>query len=389
MGKNLNYIGEIKAENIIFIFDLIRNNDEITRAMLADMTNFTRMNITRWVGDLMDKGLVYEEGEITSSRGRPAKRLHIEPNVAYSISVSIDVDTITIAVVNLKSEIVIMESLDAEQELSMKDYVDKVYEVYKKWQLEYPSIFKKIGCITFVSPGIINSETGEIIISAQLGWRKEKISAYAREKFGLKVIVDNDVKSALMGELAFSNIEDKSTIAYMGIGYGVGAGLWMDGKILRGANNNAGEIGHISIDYNGEECNCGRRGCLDTVLSIKSFLKRAQSIDRKIRSIKDISERYYKGEAWAIELIDDASRYFSIAISNIVYAYDPDKIIVGGLLFDLFPGILDIMMRSKHFKIYGEYINNVEIVNASMGSNAYIIGGSIRAKDWILEKILI
>lgn len=388
MGKNTNYIGEIKAENINLIFDLIRNNDEITRVMLADMTNFTRMNITRWVGVLMDKGIVYEEGEIIASRGRPAKKLHINRDVAYSITVNIDVDAITIAVVNIKSEIVIIETLDSEEQISMEDYVDKVYEVYKEWKSKYPTVFKKIWCITFVSPGIINSETGEIIISAQLGWRKEKISDYAGKKFGIKVIVDNDVKSALMGELAFAEKKGNPSIAYMAIGYGVGVGLWIDGKILRGANNNAGEIGHISIDYNGEQCNCGRRGCLDTVLSIKSFLKKAHSIDKNIKSIKDISESYHKGETWAIELVDDASRYFSIAINNIVYAYDPDKIIVGGLLFDMFPGILDIMMKSKHFRIYGEYIKNVQIVHSKMGSEAYIIGGAIRAKSWMLEKML-
>lgn len=389
MEKNLNYIEEVKVENISLIFDLIRNNDEITRVMLADMTNFTRMNITRLVGILMDKGLVYEDGEITASRGRPAKKLHINPHTAYSITVNIDVDTITVAVVNLKNEIIIIETLDAKEQNSMEDYVDKVYEVYKEWKEKYPEAFKRVWCITFVSPGIINSETGEIILSAQLGWRKEKISDYAGKKFGMKVIVENDVKSALMGELAFTEKRDNPSIAYMAVGYGVGVALWIDGKILRGANNNAGEIGHISIDYNGEQCNCGRKGCLDTVLSIKSFIKKARLMDKSVKSIKDISERYHIGEEWAIELVDDASRYFSTAVNNIVYAYDPDKIIVGGLLFDMFPGILDIMMKSKHFKIYGEYIKNISIVPSVRGNEAYIIGGAIRGQGWMLEKMVI
>lgn len=389
MEKNLNYIEEVKVENINLIFDLIRSNDEITRVMLADMTNFTRMNITRLVGILMDKGLVYEDGEITASRGRPAKKLHINPHTAYSITVNIDVDTITVAVVNLKNEIIIIETLDAKEQISMEDYVDKVYEVYEEWKEKYPEAFKRVWCITFVSPGIINSETGEIILSAQLGWRKEKISDYAGKKFGMKVIVENDVKSALMGELAFTEKMDNPSIAYMAVGYGVGVALWIDGKILRGANNNAGEIGHISIDYNGEQCNCGRKGCLDTVLSIKSFIKKARLMDKSVKSIKDISERYHIGEEWAIELVDDASRYFSTAINNIVYAYDPDKIIVGGLLFDMFPGILDIMMKSKHFKIYGEYIKNISIVPSVRGNEAYIIGGAIRGQGWMLEKMVI
>ena len=389
MEKNLNYIEEVKVENINLIFDLIRSNDEITRVMLADMTNFTRMNITRLVGILMDKGLVYEDGEITASRGRPAKKLHINPHTAYSITVNIDVDTITVAVVNLKNEIIIIETLDAKEQISMEDYVDKVYEVYEEWKEKYPEAFKRVWCITFVSPGIINSETGEIILSAQLGWRKEKISDYAGKKFGMKVIVENDVKSALMGELAFTEKMDNPSIAYMAVGYGVGVALWIDGKILRGANNNAGEIGHISIDYNGEQCNCGRKGCLDTVLSIKSFIKKARLMDKSVKSIKDISERYHIGEEWAIELVDDASRYFSTAVNNIVYAYDPDKIIVGGLLFDMFPGILDIMMKSKHFKIYGEYIKNISIVPSVRGNEAYIIGGAIRGQGWMLEKMVI
>lgn len=389
MKKNLNYLEESKIENINLIFDLIRNNDGITRVMLADMTNFTRMNITRLVGLLIDKDIVYEDGEILAGRGRPAKKLHINPNVLYSVTANIDVDKITLAVVNLENKIIMSETIDAENEISMEDYVDRVYKAYKNWEYKYPNICEKVGCIAFVSPGIINPYTGNIIFSAQLGWRHENIVEYGNKKFGMKVIVDNDVKSALVGELAFRNKKDKSSIAYMAIGYGVGVGLWIDGKIFRGANNNAGEIGHISIDYNGEQCSCGRKGCLDTVLSIRSFLKKAGSLDKSIKTIGDISNKYQKGEPWAIELIDDASRYFSIAINNIMYAYDPDEILVGGLLFDMFPGILDIMMESKHFQMYGEYIKSIHITPSLMGTKAYLIGGAIGAQNYMLEKITI
>lgn len=389
MTRNLNYIEESKIENINLIVDLIRRNKEITRVMLAQMTNSTKMSITRIIGFLMDKGIVIEDGEILAGRGRPAKMLHINPNTLYSLSVNIDVDKATMAVVNLGNKIIITKTINVEVENSMEEYTDKIYEGFKSWEERYPNIIKKVECITFISPGIINPNTGEIILSAQFGWKNENIAKYASERFNMKVIVDNDVKIALLGELAFTDIVDKSNIAYIAIGYGVGVGLWLDGEILRGANNNAGEIGHISIDYNGELCNCGRKGCLDTVLSIKSFLKRACAIDKSITSIRDISKKYEEGESGVIELVDDASRYFSIAINNIVYAYDPDKILVGGLLFDMFPGILDIMMKSKHFEVYGEYIKNIHITQATLGKDSYLIGGAIRAQMYMLERLTI
>ncbi|MDO5726260.1 MAG: ROK family protein [Tissierellia bacterium] len=387
MNKNLNYIEEGKIENINLIVDLIRRNERITRVMLADMTKLTRMSITRIVALLLDKGIIYEKGEVSAARGRPAKMLHINPKRFYSLSINIDVDKVIMAIINLNQEIILRKTIDVKLENSMEDYVERIFKEFKIWEKEHFDITKKVECIVFISPGIIDPRKGEIVFSAQLGWKNENIVKYAKDKFGIKVLVDNDVKTALLGELAHLELTDKSNIAYMAIGHGVGVGLWLDGEILRGANNNAGEIGHISIDYNGELCNCGRKGCLDTVLSIKSILKKANNIDPKIESMEDIAKKFESKETWAIDLVDDMSRYFSIALNNIVYTYDPDKILIGGLLFERFPNILEIMTKSKYFKIYAEYIKNINIQSAKLGKQAYLIGGAIRAQDYLLEKI--
>lgn len=387
MKKNLNNLEEIKIENISTIFDLIRNNEEITRVMISDMTDFTRMSVTRIVNLLMDKGMVYEDGEISASRGRPAKKLHIKEDALYSFTVYIDVDRIIVAVVNLKNEIIIKDIIDANVLFSMEDYIDNIYEIYKEWEIKNQSIFKEIKCISFACPGIVNPMNGEIEIAAQLEWRNAKVSQYASNKFGRMVIVDNDVKSALLGEVSSLNNKDDTIIAHMCIGYGVGVGLWIDGKILRGAHNNAGEIGHISIDNNGQLCKCGRKGCLDTVLNIDSLITRARLYDDKINSVSDIYKEYLNKKKWALEIVDDASRYFSIAINNIVYAYNPNKIIVGGKLFDMFPGILEIMVSSQHFKTYSEYINKIQIESSNMGEDSYLIGGAINSQRCAFESI--
>ncbi|SCY78857.1 ROK family transcriptional regulator [Alkaliphilus peptidifermentans] len=384
MKKLPNNMMDIKIDNINTVFDLIRSYDEIARVKLAELTGLTRMSVTRIVGLLMEHNLVYEKGEILSGRGRPAKKLYVNAEAIYSLTAYLDVDDMRIAVVNLKNQFVFKTTVEAKSFTAMEDYVDAVYREVSK--LPY-ALIQKINTIAFVCPGIINPNNGEVVVSSQLKWRHAKLGEYAHFKFGKKTIVRNDVKSALIGEIAEIRDKESLNLAYMDIGFGVGVGVISDGKLLMGANNNAGEIGHITIDYHGRKCECGRIGCLNTVLNIQSILDSAFHRDQTIASIGDIVNQYRNQTPWALELIGDVCTYLSIALNNIIYAYDPCKIVLGGKFFDQFEDLLDIMLASEHFKMHNHYWSNVEIERSKKGDDSYLIGGAIDSQKWIFNQM--
>nr|WP_312576055.1 ROK family protein [Sedimentibacter sp.] len=385
--KKINNLSDIKIDNINLIIDTIRNNKDITRIELAGLSGLSGMSITRIVSLLLENNFIYEGGEILNKRGRPAKLLHINPSALYTLTIYIDVNTLIIAVVDLNNIIILQSNINSNEINTMKDYIDAAYEGYKEMIKEHRDIQESIKCISIVCSGVVDNKKNEVIISAQLKWRNAKIGDYTRKKFGITTIVDNDVKSALIGEISYNRKYNDINLAYMDIGYGIGVGLWIGGQILRGANNSAGEIGHITIDYNGLQCECGRRGCLNTALNIKSFINRAREKDNSIKSIEDIVQKYKMQEKWAISLVDDVCMYFSIALNNIINAYDPAVIIVGGKFIDQFNGFLDIISSSQHFIQYGKFKIDADIQLSSMGEKSYIIGGAINSQRLIFNNL--
>lgn len=389
MVKNQETLEVNKIENLNLIIDLIRNNRDISRVKLASLTGFSRMNVTRLVGDLMDRGIVEEGGELSTRRGRPAKKLHLVADSINSLVINLDVNCMTMALVDLNNRLVLEEKVEAGQLKTMEDYLDKAYLVYEKWQEGNGEVLKRLKCISIVSPGIINPESGEIILSAQLGWRNIAIVDYAEKIFEKQVVLDNDVKAALLGELTLVEGDKTRVTAYLGIGYGLGAGLWTGRRLLRGAHNNAGEIGHISVDAGGKVCSCGRRGCLDTVLNIESFLDRARAGEPNLKELEDLTASYGEGRPWALELVDDASKYFSIAINNISFAYDPARIIIGGQLFERLPWLLEAFTNSQHYRDYVSHKDMIEILPCVRGSQANLIGGAFMGQLCSLESLFI
>lgn len=387
MQKTPHALAEMKIENIKTVFRLIRNNPGITRVEITEKTPVTSMSITRMVTLLMESNLIFESTPRTHKQGRPAKQLYVQKEAASFLVAYVDVDEIRMAVVNLNNEITAQERIEAKALSTMKSYVNAIEVVYQNWIGQGKVNLLTQKKIVFICPGIVDTQKGEVILSTQLGWKNEKISEYAHTKFGQRVMLDKDVKSALLGEVVSEEKNRDANIVYMDIGYGLGVGLLINGTVLRGTNNSAGEIGHITIDHKGAQCQCGRKGCLDTVLNIESLIRRARQGNREIHSISDILEGYQQNQPWAMALMEDVSRYFSIAMNNIIYAYDPDKIIVGGKLIQRFPDFLEIMMASKDFEMYSGSIENIKIEEGRQREKAYLLGGALEAEKQVLEDI--
>lgn len=387
MKRKINNVVDIKLENINSIFSIIRDNDGITRGKIASMSGLSTMSITRIVSSMIDNGFVYEDGEITGSAGRPAKKLRVNTGTYYTMTMYIDVDTVKLAVVDLKNKIVAQTEVASKSIETMQDYIDMAYAAYEDMLKGHDEISKGMACISIVCPGVIDQASGEVVISAQLKWRNAKIVDYASQKFKITTIVDNDVKSALVGEVTYDRRCRDMNVAYIDIGYGIGVGLWIGGQVLRGANNRAGEIGHMVIDYNGQKCECGNVGCLNTVLNMQSIIDRARANDSSITTIEDIETRLKEGTEWAKALFEDISMYFSIAVNDIICAYDPSVIKIGGKFIAQSEGFFNIV---SELKAHGKF-NDVKIEPAlevsALEDKAYIIGGAINSQNLLINNI--
>lgn len=165
------------------------------------------------------------------------------------------------------------------------------------------------------------------------------LSEMLQDILQVPVYIDNDVKSATTAEMIFGDGTDCENFIYLNVGTGLAAGFVVDGRILRGSRNDTGEIGHMVLDLQSEDiCICGRKGCIEGVVSGYGFSKMADkygirnqlSPQGDLVSVSELYEKAKRGEQIPVQILDHAARSLSCMIMNLVKALDPEMFILGG-----------------------------------------------------------
>ena len=161
----------------------------------------------------------------------------------------------------------------------------------------------------------------------------------------LEVLVENDAKLSAFGEKWFGAGQEANEMAYVSVKAGLGCGLIFDGEIYRGIDGSAGELGHMTIDPAGPECTCGNYGCSETFADNSAILSRAlrataATPDSMLRSISeengrqitidDLTEAFHMQDPVAVKVVRESAWYLGIGIVNIVNAFNPELVIIGG-----------------------------------------------------------
>lgn len=193
-------------------------------------------------------------------------------------------------------------------------------------------------------PGLVDPQKGIGIASVNLNWENVFVRDEIQKRVGIPCVIENDVKAAALGELRYGASKGIKNLVYLNIGTGVAAAIILDGKVYRGQNDMAGEIGHAVVDIHGPKCKCGGQGCLEAIVSGPAIISR---LTRKIElgqdsifatqitntskiTVEEIYEAASEGDRAALETVREVSRYLAIAIQYLALAYDPHRIVLGG-----------------------------------------------------------
>jgi predicted NBD/HSP70 family sugar kinase len=151
-------------------------------------------------------------------------------------------------------------------------------------------------------------------------------------RLGLPVEIENDANLGALAELTWGAGRDCSTFAYIKAATGIGAGIVIDGKLLRGASGTAGEIGHTTLDEGGALCYCGNRGCLETVASGPAIVGLVGSSSAESLTLADVINRAASGDVRCRRAVSDAGREIGVAVAGLCNLINPERVVVGGLL---------------------------------------------------------
>ncbi|CAI9411755.1 ROK family transcriptional regulator [Nocardioides sp. T2.26MG-1] len=241
-----------------------------SRADLARTTGLTRVTVSDLVGELVGEGLVEELGAPAGARvGKPPTLVGLAPDSTHIVALDLSADDrMSGAVVNLLGQV------QARHELEIggargADAVELVHRLASELiaMTDRPVLGVGVG-----SPGVVDAG-GTVVDAPNLAWTDTPLAASLAEALGLPVFVANDANTAVLGEHTFGQTGDGGLMV-LRVGIGVGAGLVLEGALLHGHLAAAGEIGHVTVDPDGEVCACGRRGCLETILAAPRLRRR-------------------------------------------------------------------------------------------------------------------
>ncbi|HTH38861.1 MAG TPA: ROK family protein [Pyrinomonadaceae bacterium] len=302
---------------------------------------------------------------------------------------------ISIAVAETGGEVVSKRQLPTQSSLGPFSAFDKMSEAIEKMLAEEPFDLEAVGV---GSPSPIDVRKGLIMSPSNLlEWAEFPIVDLLNDRFGVPVKLENDANAAAVGEYIYGAGRGYRNIFYLTVSTGIGGGIIIDGNLYHGISTAAGEIGHTIIQPDGIRCNCGSRGCLETICAGVHIARRARErlengeasiLSGMVSDIDSITARtvvdaVQQGDPLATAIWDETCHFLAIGIANVITLVAPEIVIVGGgvaaagdLLF------VQLRKRVPHF-VSMVPADKINIVPARLGTESGLYGAVAIARELI------
>ena len=254
----------------------------------------------------------------------------------------------------------------------------------------------KVAAIGVAIPGLVNRQTDRIVSSPDLPPRiREDLHAELMRATNLRVEIENDANAGAYGEYIAGAGRGSRYIFYMMIGNGIGGAIILDGKLWTGASGFAGEVGHITIDTEGLQCVCGNTGCLETVASAPSIVRRARerlfrdstsSLSRlglnKNFTADDVARQANEGDDFAIMMIERTGKYIGTGVASVINLLNIEKFVLGGgVMMEAGQLLLNPIIQETKRRAFQPCFEATQIVGGALGVDAVSIGVAMLARD--------
>ncbi len=311
----------------------------------------------------------------------------------YYIGVDLGGTNIAVGIVDKKRKLIAKKIVPTNCPRSaneiVNDIVNTVFELIKSIDISLQDIY----WLGIGTPGSVNSKSGIIESAHNLGFYDLPLRDLIQEKINLNCFIENDANAAAYGELLAGSALGARNAICITIGTGLGGGIIINKKIYSGSNYYGGEFGHTVIEFNGKECNCGRKGCLERYCSATAFIEQTKDAmlinsdsllwrecDRNIDKVsgKTAFDAMRKGDKTAARVIEKFTEYLACGCTNFINIFQPDVLIIGGGISKegetLLSPLRKIISRDSFDK---NPKRKTKIAAASLGNDAGIIGAAL------------
>ena len=250
----------------------------------------------------------------------------------------------------------------------------------------------EIAAAGIAAPGPLDPWKGIVREAPNLpGWRNVPLADEIGRMLGMPVFLGNDANLAALGEHAFGAGKGVDDMIYITVSTGIGGGIISGGRLLLGSRGLAAEVGHQTLEAHGVRCKCGNIGCVEAYASGTAIARRASEIVGAGRETslarldtitgRDVAEAARNGDAVAMEVMQEAGFYLGVGIVNLLHLFNPSRVILGGSVTKSWDLFADTMWETIRSRAQPPYLEGLEIVRASLGDDAGLMGAMALVLD--------
>ncbi len=382
------------------IMRAIRRQGSISRTEISNITGWSKAKASQEIRNLVDKGYLREIGEGVSQGGRRPQIIRINDQLGYIVGIDIGATSLEIALADVAGNIGHRRSEAADVRMKPELLLGRCIEIIKEMVNDQSGSTDQILGIGVGVPGPVNFARGVLVAPPLMpDWENFLIRDFFKQAFPSSfVVVDNDVNIMALGEQRAGDGASIDHFIYVKIGTGIGAGIVSNGKIHRGSDGCAGDIGHICVNKQGPLCSCGNTGCLEAMAAGPAIATKAMQAAKNgtspvlsrmlkskagILSPEDVNAACREGDQAALEIIRESGQMVGDVLASLVNFFNPSHIFIGGGISNFGNHLLVSIRRAILKRSLPLATTHLSIMFSRMGSDAGITGAVALALDYL------
>lgn len=376
---------QTKNHNALLVLKTIYERDFISRAEIARLTHLTRPTVSTLVAELIKDGLVKEVGHGQSQGGKPPIQLSLVDNCYNIMGIDLSGSIFRGGIFDLRGQALYRLNIPTNAKRG-EAAIDLVYELIDQLlaaKNSHPLLGIGIG-----TPGITDTHAGVVHEGVKLGWVDLPLRDMLETRYETPVHIANDSHTAALGEYFFRHGGQAANMVVLQAGAGISAGIVLNGRIHTGDHFSSGEIGHVMVVENGEQCSCGHFGCLETVASSRAILQGAAAIMQQHPEspLAQLAVRpeclttdlvlaaFQAGDEAVRQLIADVGQHLGTAVSHLISILDIEHLIIAGRIARYGDTLIEAIRRKVHQSTLTSIAKNTKVELSPLAEDIVILG---------------
>jgi predicted NBD/HSP70 family sugar kinase len=370
----------VRRHNLGIVLRHIAERGPRSRAAIAQETGLNKTTVSSLVGELLEFGLVREtEVELRGTVGRPALPVELSGGRVAGLGLEIGVDFLAVLAADLSgaeryNERVVVDNRGRGVDAVLDDLGAMAGRALDR--LEADGVLA-VGAVAAL-PGLVDSR-GRLLVAPNLGWTDVPVAEAMASRLPGKLVIraENEANLGALAEMWEGAGRELGDFLFVSGELGVGAGIVVGGELFRGSHGFGGELGHVTVDPAGEDCACGNRGCLETILGLPHLLQAAgMAADGRV---DDLAEAARGGDERVLAALSEAGRWLGVGVGSALNLLNPRGVVVGGYFGVLAPWLIDGLEHELADRVLAAEWDVPRVVGSSLGEEAAVRGAAALA----------